>query len=192
MTECQYLHPSPCDGARVLCEEQLLFVVGRELFGKFTVHIACVCVRSSVSLHTSLCLLRMNLCWLAITWLGKTKERDPNRHSALRTVSVARVCCLYVSNPRLNQGWLPSGLGLQLNRLYRRSGVWTLPGQSSFVCSVYQPVTGCVYVYGTSRPSWPQCPDSPPAPSPLPRLAERDGREWFSYLPSGLTTRLAQ
>ncbi|TKS80796.1 Protocadherin-16 Protein dachsous -like protein 1 [Collichthys lucidus] len=34
MTERQRLYPSPCDRARVLCEEQLLFVVGRELFGK--------------------------------------------------------------------------------------------------------------------------------------------------------------
>lgn len=135
---------------------------------KVTVHIACVCVcvHSSVYLYMILCPLRMNLCWLTIMRLGETKERDPNRHSAVRTVSIARACCLYVSNPRLNQGWLPSGLGLHLNRLYWRNCVHarTLPGQSSFVCNVYQSVTGCVYVYGSSRPSWPRCPDSPITP----------------------------
>lgn len=35
-------------------------------------------------------------------------------------------------------------------------------GRSSFVCRVYQSVTGRVYVYGSSRPSWPHCPDLPP------------------------------
>lgn len=52
MTERQYLYPSPCDRARVLCEEQLLFVVGRELFGKLQ-YILRVCV--SVCTHLSIC-----------------------------------------------------------------------------------------------------------------------------------------
>lgn len=55
MTECQYLHSSPCDRARVLCEEQLLFVVGKELFGKLQ-YILCACLFALICLsaHESL------------------------------------------------------------------------------------------------------------------------------------------
>lgn len=55
MTERQYLYPSPCDRARVLCEEQLLFVVGRELFGKLQyISRVCLCALICLSVHDSL------------------------------------------------------------------------------------------------------------------------------------------
>lgn len=55
MTERRYRHSSPCDRARVLCEEQLLFVVGKELFGKLQ-YILCAClfVLICLSAHDSL------------------------------------------------------------------------------------------------------------------------------------------
>lgn len=146
----------------------------------------CVCVHSSVCPDTTLCLLGMNLCWLAIMRLGETKEWDPNRHSAFWSFSIARVCCHYVFNPRLNQGWLPSGLGLQLNRLLlekpcaRQNPAWSV--FTSLQClSVSDRL---LFICGSSRPSWPRCPDStpPPPPAPLPPLAESKIRGWFTSL----------
>lgn len=146
MTRRRRFDPSRRD--IVLCEEQLLFVVGREAFGKLqdASHVfACT--------HLSICasfpfLPGMNLCWLVIMWLGETKEWDPNRHSALWRISTARMCCHYMSNPHLRQRRLPSRPSLQLNRLQWRNGarqslctVWL----HSF-CNVYQSVTNSVYM----------------------------------------------
>lgn len=65
MTERAYLDPSPRDGARILCEEQLLFVVGRELFGKLQdILRVCLCaliclpIQNSLSAHNEFLLTR--------------------------------------------------------------------------------------------------------------------------------------
>lgn len=55
MTEGQYLNSSSCDRARALCEEQLLFVVGKELFGKLQyILFMCLFVLICLSTHDSL------------------------------------------------------------------------------------------------------------------------------------------
>lgn len=142
MIEQQCFHVT----ARVLCEEQLLFVVGKELFGKLH---TCVCVRSSA--HSFFRLLRMNRWWLGFIQPGGTKERDPNRHSSLGYCSMVSLCV----RPKSEPGMTSFRLSLQLNKLYWRNHVHTStrPEQSSFVCSVHQSATGSVYVYGSSRPS---------------------------------------
>lgn len=55
MTCRQYLYPSVFDRARVLCEEQLLFVLGRKLFGKIR-YIMRMCLYALIwlSVHDSL------------------------------------------------------------------------------------------------------------------------------------------
>lgn len=55
MTCRQYLYPSVFDRARVLCEEQLLFVLGRKLFGKIRyIMRMCLCALIWLSVHDSL------------------------------------------------------------------------------------------------------------------------------------------
>lgn len=166
----------------VTCEEQLLFVVGREPFGKLqdASHVfACT--------HLSICapfpfLPGMNLCWLAIMWLGETKEWDPNRHSALWRISTARMCCHYMSNPHLRQRRLPSGPSLQLNILQWRSGarqslctVWL----HSFVMFIGRWQT--LFICDSTKFLWPQCPDSTRHPHPpTPNFSSLDtgGKSW--------------
>lgn len=155
---------------------------------KVIVHIVCVSMCTHLSyLYMTLCPLWMSLWWLVITWLDETKERDPNRHSALRT-SPLPDCVVFMC---LNQRWLPSGLRLQWSRLcwINHMHARARPERSSFVCNVHQSVTECVYVYGSSRPSWPQCPPQPPSFLPL-ALQRAVLRECFTSLPSGLITVL--
>lgn len=70
MTEREYLDPSPRDRARILCEEQLLFVVGRELFGKLQdILRACLCaliclpIQNSASARNEFLLTRNYATW---------------------------------------------------------------------------------------------------------------------------------
>lgn len=149
----------------------------------------CLCVHSSVCTRFSVCSGWISVDTQLCDSMKQKKEIQTDTQLSGRFPLPESV--VFVSNACLNQGWLPSGPGLQLNR-WNRVHARTLPGQSSFVCNVYQSVTACVYVYGSSRPLWPQCPQSPPhpPPSPLPRRAESDIRDWFISLPSELITLL--
>lgn len=126
----------------------------------YSTYCMCVCVHSSVCLYMILCLLRMNLCWLAILRLGETKERDPNRHSGLRLMMF--LCVQLTSEPGRTS--FRTGFTVKQTLL----GETACTPEPSFVCNVYQSLTVCVYVYVSSRPSWPRCPQSPQTHPPLP------------------------
>lgn len=113
-------------------------------------HILCGCAPICLSVHNPLSahdesVSRNYSMWL--TWnKRKTSRQTLSSPDCLHCQSVLQ----YVSNPRLNQGWLPWGLGLQLNRLYWRNRVHarTLPWQSSFILqclSVSDRVCLCVW-----------------------------------------------
>lgn len=135
---------------------------------KGTVHIVCVCVCALIHLSALDSPSVRDESVLTRNYVTRWNKRKRSKQTLS---SPGRFHCQSVLcvQPHV---WTrdPSGLGSQLNRLFWRNRVRarTLPGQSSFICSVYQSVTGCVYVYGSSRPSWPRCPDSPPLSSASP------------------------
>lgn len=188
MTCRQYLYPSVPDRARVLCEEQLLFVLGRNLFGKLRyIMRMCLCALIWLSAHDSPStpdgsVLTHNYA----TQCNKRKRSKPRRSSPDHLHCWSSLSFLCVSEPEMT---LPRpALGSQLHRVYWRNGshASARPEQSLFVCSVYQSVTACVYMHGSSRPPRPRCPGSPrrchiPAP-PLYCTGERNAREQSSSL----------
>lgn len=117
---------------------------------KLTGHIACVSVCTHPPVHTR---LSVYSAWFSVDsqLCDSAKQKneiqtDTQVPGAFPSSECVVIIC---SIQRLNQGWLPPGRSLQLNRLYWRNGARarTLPAQSSCLCSVYQWVTGFVYMW---------------------------------------------
>lgn len=142
------------------------------------------CVRPSAQTHLSV-RTRLSvsprdefLLTRKIARLGETKERDPNRHSAPWSASIPGVCCHRMYNPRLNRGWLPAGPDSQLNRLFFFLGNQCACQKpclvSLHVFALFISRWQALFICGSSRTSWPRCPDSvPPTPTHLHLLFPR-------------------
>ena len=91
----QFLDPSLCTDQEFYVKSSCCLLLAGNRLESYGTWCMCVSVRSSVNPNKILCLLRTDLCWLAIMRLGEKNEWDPNRHSALWSISIARVCCHY-------------------------------------------------------------------------------------------------
>lgn len=156
----------PCDW----CEEQLLFVVGRELFGKLQDMLrVCLCALICLSGHDSLSARDESLLTRNYATRRNKRMRSKQTLSILELFhrqSVLSLCAQSTSEP----GMTSFRTGLTVKQTFTGETVCTpepFPGQSSRLCSVYQSVTGfCLYVVPVGLHD----PDALTQPHPHPQL----------------------